>query len=72
MHVLVQRLVLVVKMETMLEDYTTKEEHSVVCFLWAKGLSAKDIHEKMFPVHGGSVCCIKWFTTGLINSLKDI
>jgi hypothetical protein len=23
-----------------------------VFFLWAKGLSAKDIHEEMFPVYG--------------------
>jgi hypothetical protein len=22
-------------------------------FLWAKGLNAKDIHEEMFPLHGG-------------------
>jgi hypothetical protein len=24
-----------------------------VHFLWAKGLSAKDIHKEMFPVYGG-------------------
>jgi hypothetical protein len=31
-------------MATMLEEYTIKEHLSVVRFLWAKGLSAKDIH----------------------------
>jgi hypothetical protein len=39
-------------MVTMLEEYNTKEERSVVHFLWAKGL---------FTV--GSVFRIKWFTT---------
>jgi hypothetical protein len=23
----------------------------LACFLWAKGLNAKDIHQEMFPVH---------------------
>jgi hypothetical protein len=41
-------------MATVLEVCTTKEHHSVVCFLWAKGLGAKDIHKEMF-----SVCCGK-------------
>jgi hypothetical protein len=40
-------------MATLLEDYTTKEQRSVVCFLWAKGLNAKDIHKEIFPVYGG-------------------
>jgi hypothetical protein len=40
-------------MATMLEEYTTKEQHSVVHFLWAKGINAKDIHKEMFPVYGG-------------------
>jgi hypothetical protein len=43
MHV--QRLVLVVKMVTVLEECTTKEQRSVVCFSWSKGLNAKDIHK---------------------------
>jgi hypothetical protein len=41
-------------MATMLEEYATKEQHSFVHFLWAKGLKAKDIHTEMFPV-----CCVK-------------
>jgi hypothetical protein len=41
-------------MATVLEAYTTEEQHSVVIFfLWAKGLNAKDIHKEMFPVYGG-------------------
>jgi hypothetical protein len=41
----VQRLVSVVKMATVLEEYTNKDHHSVMRFLWAKGLNAKDIHK---------------------------
>jgi hypothetical protein len=37
----------------MLEEYNTEEQRSVVRFLWAKGLNAKDIHKDMFPVYGG-------------------
>jgi hypothetical protein len=70
-HVYVQRLVSVVKM-TMLKEYTTEEQRSVVHFLWSKGLSAKDVHKEMFPVCGGSVCHVRQFTTGSRNSLKDV
>jgi hypothetical protein len=38
-------------MATVLEECITEEQRYVVCYLWAKGLSAKDIHKKMFPVH---------------------
>jgi hypothetical protein len=31
----------------------TKEQHSVVHFLWSKGLNAKDIHKEVFPVYSG-------------------
>jgi hypothetical protein len=51
MHVYVQRLISVVKMATVLQ-YTTKEQRSVVHFLWAKELNAKYIHEEMFPFYG--------------------
>jgi hypothetical protein len=37
-------------MATVLEVYTTEDQHSVVRFLWAKGLNAEDIHKEMFPV----------------------
>jgi hypothetical protein len=39
------------KMATMLEDSTTEEQRSVVRFLWAKGLDAKDIHKPLEAVH---------------------
>jgi hypothetical protein len=46
-HAHVQRLVTVVKMAIVLEKYTTEEQCSVVRFLLAKGLSAKDIHKEI-------------------------
>jgi hypothetical protein len=70
-HGQVQRLVSVAKMATVLEDYTTEEQHSVVRFCGQKGLNAKDIYKEMFPVYSG-VCRIKRFTTGSKNSLKDV
>jgi hypothetical protein len=41
-------------MATVLDDCTTEEQRSVVRLLWTEGLNAKDIHEEMFPVHGGT------------------
>jgi hypothetical protein len=40
-------------MATVLEECITEEQRSVVRFLWAKELNAKDIHKQMFPVYGG-------------------
>jgi hypothetical protein len=37
-------------MTTLLEGCTTKEQRSVVRFMWAKELNAKDIYKEMFPV----------------------
>jgi hypothetical protein len=45
-------LVSVVKMETVLEEYSTEKQRSVVCF-WAKRLNTKDIRKEIFPVYGG-------------------
>jgi hypothetical protein len=42
-------------MATMLEEYYTEEQRSVVRFLWTKGFSAKDIHKEMFRVYGREV-----------------
>jgi hypothetical protein len=39
-------------MATVLEESITEEQRSVVCFLWAKWLSAKDIYQEMFVVYG--------------------
>jgi hypothetical protein len=47
------RLVLVVKMATVLEVCTTKEKCYIMRFYRQKGLNAKDIHKEMFPVYGG-------------------
>jgi hypothetical protein len=52
-HAHVQRLISIIKMATVLEECTIKEQRSVMRFLWAKGLNAKDIHKEMFPVYGG-------------------
>jgi hypothetical protein len=40
-------------MATVLDECTTEEQHSVLLFLWSKGLSAKDIHKEIFPAYGG-------------------
>ena len=40
-------------MATVHEGCTTKQRHYVVDILWAKGLTAKDMHKEMFPVYGG-------------------
>jgi hypothetical protein len=40
-------------MVTALQDFTTEEQRSSVLFSWARGLSAKDIHNEIFPVYGG-------------------
>jgi hypothetical protein len=61
-HAHVQRLVSVVRMAIVLEECITKEQRSLVLFLWAEGLSAKDIHKEVFTV--GSVCRVKRLATG--------
>jgi hypothetical protein len=58
-HAHVQRLVSVVKVATVLEEYTTEEQRSVVRFLWARGLNVNDIHKQMFPVYGGKCLSLK-------------
>jgi hypothetical protein len=58
-HAHVPRLVSVVEMATVLEVFTTKEQRSVLRFLWAKGLNAKDIHKEMFPVYSGKYLLCK-------------
>jgi hypothetical protein len=57
MHV--QRQVSVVKMANIFEECTTQEQRSVVSFLWAKGPSAKNIHNEMCPVYGGKCLSCK-------------
>jgi hypothetical protein len=40
-------------MATMLEECGTEEQHSVLHFLWAEELNAKNIPKEIFPVYGG-------------------
>jgi hypothetical protein len=53
------------------EECTTENQRSVVCFLWAKRHTAKDIHKEMFPVYGGKCLshkvvhnCVEKFSQG--------
>jgi hypothetical protein len=39
-------------MVTVLEGVLQKSS-VLLCFLWEKGLNAKDIHKQMFPLYGG-------------------
>jgi hypothetical protein len=54
----------VVKTATMLEECTNEDQRSLVRFLWAKGLNAKDIHKKCLLFTVGRVCRLKRFKTG--------
>jgi hypothetical protein len=67
----VQRLVSVVKIATVLEC-TTEKQRSVVHFLWKKDSMQRIFIKKYFQFMVGSVCCVKRFTTGSRNSLKDV
>jgi hypothetical protein len=44
---------------TVFEGCTTKEQSSVVRFLWTKELNAKVIHKEMFPVYGAKCLSCK-------------
>jgi hypothetical protein len=52
-------------MATVLQECNTEEQRSVLRFLWAKGLNAKDIQKETFPVYGGKCLSRKavhnWF-----------
>jgi hypothetical protein len=61
MHAHVQRLDLVVKMATVLRGVLTEEQHSVLRFMWTKGLDANNIHKEMFPFYGGKYVSGKIF-----------
>jgi hypothetical protein len=58
-------------MAPMLEGCIMEGQRSVVHFLWAKELSAEDIHKEMFPVYYGKclLCevvrnCVEKFSQG--------
>jgi hypothetical protein len=46
-------------MATVLEACTKEEQRSIVRFLWAKELTAKDTHREIFPVYGGKCLAFK-------------
>jgi hypothetical protein len=48
----VWRLVSEVKKATVLQEYTTEEQRSVVLFVGTEGLNTKDIHKKIIPFYG--------------------
>jgi hypothetical protein len=55
----------------MLEVCNTEDQSYIVCLLWAKGLSAKDVHKEMSPVYGGKSLprkavhnCVEKFSQG--------
>jgi hypothetical protein len=59
-------------MATVLEECTTEVRYSVVHF-WSQMDSVQRIFvKKCFLFMVGSVCRVKWFTTGSRNSLKDV
>jgi hypothetical protein len=58
-------MVSVVKLATVFEECNTEEQRSVVPFLWAKWLNAKDIQKEMFPVYGGKCLSHKPFNNWL-------
>jgi hypothetical protein len=46
-------------MATVLEEFATEEQLSLVRFLWEKGLNAKDFHKEKFPVYSGKYLWLK-------------
>jgi hypothetical protein len=67
-HAHVNRLVSVVKMVTMLRACSAEEQRSVCTFLYGQKDSMQKLYEyikKCFLFTVGSVCRVKWFTTGL-------
>jgi hypothetical protein len=69
-HVHIQRLVSVVKIAIVLEEYTTEEKNSVM--LWLQDSMQRIFIKKCFQFKVGSICRIKRFTAGSRNSVMDI
>jgi hypothetical protein len=59
MHVHVQRLASVVKMATVLEEYTTEEQSFVVHLFGEKGINVKVIRIETFPLYIGKCLSCK-------------
>jgi hypothetical protein len=71
-HAHVQRLVSVVKMATVLQEYTIEEQRSVVSFCGQKKSMRRTFINMCSLITVGSICRVEWFTTGSRNSLKDV
>jgi hypothetical protein len=54
-------------MATVLEECATEKQRSVVHFLWARELYAKDIHKEMFPVDSGKCLLLKVVHIWVVN-----
>jgi hypothetical protein len=65
-------MISVVKMATMLEGCTTKEQCNFVCFCEQKDSIQRIFIKTYFLFVVGSVCRVKRFTTGSKNSLKGL
>jgi hypothetical protein len=59
-------------MATVLEEYTTEEQCSVVRFLWPKGTNAKDNLKEMFPVYSGKCLSGKAIHSWVEKFSKDV
>jgi hypothetical protein len=57
-------------MTTVLEEYITEEQRSVVLFLLAKGLNAKDILKECFLLTAGSVVAQGRERTTLVTNVS--
>jgi hypothetical protein len=57
-------------MATVLEEYTTEEQRSVVRFLWSKAINANDIHKNMFPPYGGK-CLLRKALHNWVEKLRQ-
>jgi hypothetical protein len=71
-HAHVQRLVSVIKIATVLEEFSTEEQLSVIHFCGQKDSMQKIFIMKCFLFSVGNVCRVKRFTTGSRNSLRDV
>jgi hypothetical protein len=55
-------------MATVLEEYTTEKQLSLMRFLWRKGLNVKDINKEMFLLYGGKRLLRKAFNNWVEKS----
>jgi hypothetical protein len=66
------RLVLVVKMVTVLEECATEKQQSFVRFLNENGPNSENIHKEMFHVYGETCLSRKAFHNWVTNRFRTI